>query len=367
VKPVRSAIIGTGVIAGRHAEATRRMGGRAELVAAVDVDRARCDEFCVAHDVPRAYSDVAEMLAVERPDLVHVCTPPSLHREHTIAGLEAGAWVLCEKPLVGSLADLDRIAAAEERTGRYCSVVCQWRFGSGARHLKRLIASGVLGRPLVGLCQTTWYRGEAYYRVPWRGRWSTEAGGTTMGHGIHATDLFLWLMGDWHTVQAMVGTLNREIEVEDVSMATVRLESGALASIVCSALSPRQQTYLRFDFQRATVEVSGLYGYTNQDWRYSIPDGATYQDELEAWRAIEGEEPSSHAAQLADFLDAMGRNERPPASGAEARRVLEFVAALYKSAQTGEAITRGSIGPGDPFYSGMSGRADPTPPSASPR
>jgi predicted dehydrogenase len=364
VEQVRSAIIGTGTIAARHAEVIRGTGGRARLVAAMDIDPARCEAFCTAYEVPRAYTDVAALLAAEQPDLVHVCTPPYLHREQSIAGLEAGAWVLCEKPLAGSLDELDQIAAAEERTGRYCSAVCQWRFGSAAQHLKRLIGSGELGRPLVGLCQTTWYRGDAYYHVPWRGRWATEAGGTTMGHGIHAMDLFLWLMGDWQTVQAMIGTLDREIEVETVSMATVRFESGALASIVSSALSPRQETYLRFDFQRATVEVTGLYGYTNEDWRYSIPDGATYRDELERWRAIEGDQPSSHTAQLAAVLDAMERNERPPTSGAEPRRTLELIAGLYKSALTGQPVARGSIGPDDPFYHHMDGRAEPAPPAA---
>ena len=72
-------------------------------------------------------------------------------------------------------------------------------------------------------------------------------------------DLFLWLSDDWQEVGAMTGTLDCAIEADDVSMATVRFSNGALGSIVNSALSPRQETYLRLDFQRATVELRSLY------------------------------------------------------------------------------------------------------------
>jgi len=350
----RIAVVGTGGIANSHLAAIRSAGERASVVAAVDVEQERVEAFRDKYDIPTAYVDVAEMLAAKKPDLVHVCTPPGTHTELSLQCMEAGAWVLCEKPLCGSLADLDRIGAVEERTGAYCSSVYQWRFGSGAQHLLELIRSGALGRLLVGVCQTTWYRDHAYFEVPWRGKWATELGGPTMGHGIHAMDLFLWLMGDWQEVSAMIGTLDRDIEVEDVSMATVRFASGALGSIVNSVLSPRQETYLRFDFQAATVELKGLYGYSNENWTYSIPDGGD-ESSLAGWRDIPTDIPSSHAAQVESMLDSLERGERPAASGEEARRTLEFITALYKSAATGERVTPGSIGPDDPFYNHVGG------------
>lgn len=355
VRTVRAAIVGTGNIAGAHVEALRRIGGRAEVVAAVDVDGARARAFCTERGIPRSYEDTAEMLEEEAPDLVHICTPPRSHCELSVQCMEAGAWVLCEKPLCASLEEMDAIEAAERATGKFCCSVYQWRFGSGARHLKALISSGELGSPLVGLCQTTWYRDAAYYNVPWRGKWETELGGATMGQGIHAMDLFLWLLGDWREVRAMVGTLDRDIEVEDVSMATVLLENGAMGSVVNSVLSPRQRTHLRFDFQQATVEVDSLYGYTNADWSYSIPDGAALADSLARWQKIPEEALSMHAGQVADLLDCMEENRRPSTSGAGARRTLEFITGLYKAAMTGEPVLRGSIEKGDPFYSRLNG------------
>lgn len=351
----RVAIVGTGAIAGIHIQALKEMKDRVEVVAAVDVDQARVEAYSVLHGIPRSYTTLEAMLAAEQPDLVHIATPPGTHYPLSLQCLNAGAWVLCEKPLCLSLAELDRLTEAEQQTARYCSSVFQWRFGSGAQHLKHLIRQETLGRPLVGICQTTWYRDQAYFDVPWRGKWATEGGGPTMGHGIHALDLFLWLLGDWSEVSALTGTLDHSIEVEDVSIATVRFSTGALGSVVNSVLSPRQETYLRFDFQRATVELTGLYGYSNKNWRYSALEGGQEKTDLAKWQEIPRDTPASHAAQLASLLDSMDRRERPLASTIDVRPTLELISALYKSAATGSLVRRDSIGPGDPFYQHVAG------------
>ncbi len=350
---VRTAIIGTGGIARSHVAAVKAQAGRADLVAAVDIDAERVDAFCETHEIPQRYTDVAQMLADEKPDIVTIATPPGTHCDLIVQSLEGGAWVLCEKPLCASLAEMDRIEAAEAATGNYCSSVFQWRFGSGGQHLKRLIGSGALGRPLVGVCNTVWYRTHDYYAVPWRGKWATELGGCTMGHGIHAMDFFLWLYGEWQEVRAMMGTLDRAIEVEDVSMALVRFQNGAMGSIVNSVLSPREESYVRLDFQKATVELTHLYSYRNDQWRYSAIAGAP--DPVADWAAIPDDYASSHAAQLSAFMAAMEAGQRPPVSGPDVRPMIEFLASLYKAAITGEAVQRGSIGPDDPFYHAMNG------------
>ncbi len=353
----RIALIGTGNIAGSHLKAIKAAGERAELVAAVDVSEERLSAFCAENDIPHQYTSAAAMLATEQPDLVLIATPPATHIALILECLEAGAWVLCEKPLVGSLADFDSITAVEERTGRYVSTVFQWRFGSAGKHLKSLIGQNALGRPLVGVCNTLWYRNDAYFDVAWRGKWATELGGPTMGHGIHLTDLFLWLMGDWAEISAMMGTLERKIEFEDVAMALVRFESGALGSVVNSVLSPRQESHLRLDFQKATVEVNALYSYRNENWRFTALDADGGAATVAQWDALRQDIGSSHAEQLKDVLDSLDKGERPPVSGGEARRILEFIASLYKSAMTGETVQRGSITLDDPFYYAMNGAA----------
>ncbi len=355
MKPTRVAIIGTGSSIGNHLDALRSAGESVTLVAAVDVDEARIKTFAEQQHIPRWFTNATAMLTTTHPDLVCIVTPPATHLPLTLECLEAGAWVHCEKPLCASLAEFDQITQAEARTGRYVSTVFQWRFGSAVAHLRTLMNANDLGHPLVGLCQTLWYRDMAYYQVPWRGKWATEVGGPTMTLGIHLMDLFLWLMGDWSEVQAMIGTLDRAIEVEDVSMALVRFENGALGTITNSALSPRQNTMMRLDFQRATVEVETLYRYSNVHWHYSIPDHSPDVEALNRWQKIEQDVPGSHDAQLAALLTSMERRERPLVSGFEARRILEFATSLYKAALTGQAVKRGSITPDDPFYHAMNG------------
>jgi predicted dehydrogenase len=360
-KPYRVVIIGAGDISNAHVSALNAANSvtpaRVEIVAAADIDEARAQAFCARHNIPRWFSDWNEMLVATQPDLVHIVTPPGSHCEQAIASLEAGAWVYCEKPLVVSLAEFDRISEAEIRTGKYVCTVFQWRFGSAAKHVKRLIASGELGRPLVGVCQTLWYRAESYYQLPWRGKWATETGGVASIMGIHLTDLYLWLMdSEWQEIRAIVATLDHQIEVEDVALAMVRFENGALGSITSSAVSPRQESYLRLDFQRATVDVTGVYGYTNANWRFALYDGSPDNDALDQWRAIEQDVASSHTVQVAELLDSMDKNQRPLVSGDEARRIIEFLASLYKSAFTGEAVQRDTIKQGDPFYASMNGK-----------
>jgi predicted dehydrogenase len=344
---VRIAIVGSGAIAElAHLPAIRAQSDRAALVAAVDTDPARLADFQHRTDVPNTYTSLDAMLDNEHPDLVHICTPPAAHTTPAVRCLEAGAWVLIEKPPCLSLGEYDRITAAERDGGPYASVVFQHRFGAGARHLRQLIDSGTLGRPLVAICNTTWYRDHAYFAVPWRGKWELEGGGPTMGHGIHQMDLLLATLGDWTEVRAMAGRLDRDVDTEDVSMAMVRFANGAMASIVNSVLSPREESYLRFDFTNATVELTHLYGYDNADWRYTPAPHVTGPI---PWQPLDGTR-TSHTAQLPALLDAMERRERPPVSGAQGRETLELVTALYRSAFTGQPVRRDQLRPDDPFY-----------------
>jgi predicted dehydrogenase len=380
----RVAIVGTGGIAGIcHIPALRAEAARAEVVAAMDVDGDRVKTFCAEHEIPAAFTDLDRMLEEIAPDLVHVCTPPLVHTEQVVACLEAGAWVLCEKPPCLSLAEYDRIAAAEgtggDRDGHgygdrhgdghgdghgngagggpYAAIVFQHRFGSGAARVRELMDAGRLGRPLVAQCVTAWYRGHEYFEVPWRGRWDTEGGGPTMGHGIHQMDLMLSLLGEWSEIRAMAGRLDRDVQTEDVSMATVRFASGAMACVVNSVLSPREESYLRFDFTGATVELRHLYGYRDADWTYTPAPHVT-ETSAAAWpAAVAGavEVPSSHGAQLTALLDCYERGERPATSGAGGRQTLEFVTGLYKSALTARPVLRSELVPGDPFYHRLHG------------
>ena len=356
---LKAALIGTGAIAPAHVAAIRSLPEQLDLVAVVNPDMRQAHVFCQQHQITRCYADTDAMLAAEKPDLVHILTPPALHAALTIRCLEAGAWVLCEKPICASLAELDQITEAEARSGCYAASIFQNRYGGGAQHLKALIEAGRLGRSLVGIVQTTWYRDQAYYDVPWRGKWQTEIGGTSMIHGIHEIDLALWLLGDWREVRAVMATLDRQIEVDDVMMAIVTMQDGTLLSIINSALSPHQETRLRLDFQRVSVELRHLYHYSNADWHFSPAPGQPAQ-ESEDWARIAIEQPADQSSQLREFLSYYAQAQRPPVSGQDLRRTMSFMTALYKAAITGQPVQNGSITRDDPFYHAINGLAHKT-------
>ncbi|MEM6561501.1 MAG: Gfo/Idh/MocA family oxidoreductase [Planctomycetota bacterium] len=357
-QPLRVAIVGAGRVARYHAGAVRTVGRKARLVGVTDTSTAKAQALIDEHAGPEvpAFDDVERMLAEVDAELVCVCTPPGSHTPTALHALRHGAWAFVEKPLCESLAQVDELAAAEAETGNRVVGVQQWRAGSGAKLVQRFMREGVFGRSLAVVANTLWYRDDDYYAVDWRGKWASEVGGTTVGHGIHTLDLMLALVGQWTEVRAMAATVARQIEVEDVSAAAVRFECGALASVMNSALSPRQESYLRLDCAHATVELRHFTFYKNDDWTITPVEG--HEEIARRWKREIGDDvPPTQGSQLADVIRALEKGEDPATNLAEIRRTIEFVTALYKSAATGEPVTAGSITADDPWYQHVGGLA----------
>ncbi|HUN31978.1 MAG TPA: Gfo/Idh/MocA family oxidoreductase [Trebonia sp.] len=364
---IRIAFAGTGNIARVHARALAGplADGTAALVAATDADAGTLASFAAEVGLRRTYPNLADLLEREQVDLVHLCTPPGTHHQLALACLRAGTSVLVEKPPAISLREFDEIATGGGPP--WFATVFQHRFGQGQLRLKALTTQsagqsghGPLGRPLLAICHTTWFRDQAYFDVPWRGRWETEGGGPTMGHGIHQMDMLADVLGDWTEVSAIMRTQARRMPTEDLSLAHVTFSSGAVASIVNSVLSPREQSYLRFDFEHATVEVSHLYGYADDDWRVTPAEG--HKEVLDAWKQAvpaAGEDTdgrSGHGGQFRAVLAALAVGQPPPVAPDDARRTLSLVAAIYASAFTGRPVTPRDLAAGTPFYASMNGR-----------
>jgi predicted dehydrogenase len=280
-----------------------------------------------------------------------------VHRAQAIAALDRGLTVFCEKPPALSLADLDEIIAAEQRSAGAFATVFQQRYGGGAEQLRALVADGTLGRPATAVCHTLWFRSPAYFAVDWRGRWETEGGGPTMGHGIHQMDLMLSVLGPWREVTAVATRIAQPTNTEDVSAALVTFECGAIGSVLNTLLAPRQTSYLRFDFERATAELEHYDRYGDDNWTLTAGDEITAR-----WAAARTGVISTHAAQLEHVLDALDRGDKPPVTSADARATLELSAAIYASAFTGRPVRRGEIDASSPFYASMPGKGAPWPP-----
>ncbi len=334
--PLRCAIVGTGSIANKHAEAVLAYP-RAVLVAVADHSRATAEAFAVRWGDPAVYDDLGALLAAERPDVVLVCTPPVAHPAQAIAALAAGAHVVVEKPPAPSLDELDEMREAARAADRRLAVVFQQRTGTAAAHVRGLLQSGALGRPLLAQCQTLWFRDAEYFAVPWRGKWKTEGGGTTLGHGIHQLDLLAFLLGDWARVEGRLWRLDRETETEDVSTATVVFESGVVAQVVSSTVSPRETSSIRIDTQKATITVDHLYGHGHENWSIT-PAPHVSEEESAKWALPDVEDRSDHGPLLRDVFDALLAGEPLPQTADAPARSFELVAAIYASAAADGAV-----------------------------
>ena len=182
----RVAVIGAG-IAARHMTGYRWNAERFEVKVICSLDEARGRALCEEFGVPEYTQDTDSLFAREDIDIIDVCTPPHSHFELSRRALEAGKHVICEKPLFGSLADVDAMEKIAAASGRVIMPIFQYRYGTGLQKLKHLIAKGLAGRPFMTTIETHWWRPPPYFAVEWRGKWATELGGGLLGHAIHAT------------------------------------------------------------------------------------------------------------------------------------------------------------------------------------
>ena len=123
---------------------------------------ALADEF----KIERRTSNFDELLKMDDLDIIDICTPPMVHYPMIVAALDAGKHVICEKPLVGSLAQIDEVIAAEKSAKGKLMPVFQYRFGNGIEQVKKVIDAGIAGKPYVGTVETLWRREADYYSVP---------------------------------------------------------------------------------------------------------------------------------------------------------------------------------------------------------
>ncbi len=349
-EPVRVAVVGCGV-GQEHLYALRRLPERYEVLAVCDADPDRARQAAGSWKAPRALTDFEEVLALDGLELVDVCTPPHLHAEQVTAALEAGLHVLCEKPLAGSLAEVDALAEAAAASGKLLVPVLQYRFGHGLQKLRRLVDAGVTGTAFTATVEVAWRRRAEYYASPWRGRWATELGGVLLSQGIHAIDMLLYVLGPAASVTARTATRVNDIEVDDCAAVVVELADGSLATVSATLGSAAEISRHRFCFANLTAE-SGTSPYRNSAEPWTItpdsPEAAARVEEVLA--AYDDDRPQGYAGQLHRLYDAIRGGESSPVTVADARAGLELVAAVYASVRQGGVPVPLPLDPSDPAY-----------------
>lgn len=335
-------IIGAGMIGHFHAKAITAMTG-GTLHSVFDLRQEAADKLAGEYG-GTAYSDMAEFLADEELEIVTVGTPSGAHLEPSLAALNAGKHVICEKPLEITLERIDQLTAAAEANGKTIAAVLNRRFHPGMDAFKKASDEGRFGTLTNASAYVKWYRDQAYYdSAGWRGTWALDGGGALMNQSIHTVDSLLYLAGPVKSVQANTACLAHErIEVEDIVVAIVEFESGARGVIECSTCTWSK------DGHPARVQLSGTEGsvfladeaFEVWDFMEEKPEDAEIQSTLMKGQeaGLGANDPSAinfyqHQRNFEEVVNAIAEGREPTTSASEARKPVALITAIYESAQ----------------------------------
>lgn len=295
--------------------------------------------------------NLSAVLADPDIDIIDICLPPHLHFTICMQALEAGKTVVCEKPLVASLEEADKLAAKLEETDGVLSPVFQYRFGLGTAQLHALIDAGLAGRCYAGTLETHWDRPASYYDIDWRGTWAGERGGAILGHAIHIHDLLPSLLGPVDRVFADVATRVNDIEVEDCAALSIRMEEGALITSSVTLGCAENISRMRLMFEGFTVESDHApYSLAEKGWRF-VARAPTTQKQIDAVLARVTSAKTGYIGMFDALADALDGRPGREVTLEDGRRSLEFVTAVYASARAGVPVNL-PLGPDHPMYAG---------------
>ena len=342
-RKIRVAVVGLGV--GRsHLEGYAKISDRFEVVAVCDLDEAKGKAVAAEFGVPRSTTLLADLLAGDDVDIYDLCTPPHTHCTLIEQVLAAGFHVICEKPLVGSLAEADRVEAAQKTAHQHGKgtlfPIFQYRFGHGLQKLKHLQSKGFAHTPFLTTIETSWRRDSDYYDIQWRGKWATEMGGCCLTQALHAHDMLSYVNGPVKTVFAHLATRVNPIEVEDCAAISIGMENGSVATLAVTLGAAEELSRLRFMFSDLTVESRSTHPYRpgNDPWHFKgkthaidAAMTAALADFVPAWESFEGEFALIH--------DTLTQGAGTPVSLHDARQSLELITAIYYSAETGTPVS----------------------------
>lgn len=343
-------VIGVGGIAHTHMPGWAA-SSNAEVVAGADISLEAAQSWSEKWDVAKITTDSAELLNDPDIDIIDVCTPSSYHAPLTIAALEAGKHVICEKPLAPTPQEIEAMIAARDASGKMLMTAQHFRFSGNAKAMKAEIDRGVLG--------------EIYHARSWMlrrllvpvGRGflmkANSGGGATIDIGVHILDLTLWFMGNPKPV-SVTGVARTELakqpgafsrwgnydrippdmmDVEELALGFVRFENGATLILEVSWM-------LHHDTEIEDMQM-WLYG---KDGGSHWPKCEIYQTNNEAKQLynrtlqLTQNAAKPHAQECIEFAQAIVDGTPSPVPAEQSLQVAKILNGIYESQQTGREV-----------------------------
>lgn len=335
--PVRLAIVGAGQpnVATSHHLPAARACGKIAIAGLCDLSGSNVAAYADEYHT-RAYTDYAAMLADPRIEAVLLCTPDSLHAEQTLAAAKAGKHVLCEKPVVMSHDELDRVTQQVRRGDIVYMAAHKRRFEPRSQQSTAVIRSGVLGKiSHVNIAVKGAYfpypKGSPYYRP--------ESRGPFLHNGPHYIDLLCQLVD---SPPLRVYAMGRRFDPSGLMQAEtyvsciVRFADGTIGSIEQNLMLLNPRNYPT----RERVQIIG----TEQTLEWSTHEHSSMCIHTAQGAAlvdpppVRGTPHDPFVAQLSHFADVVRGRAQPLLGIAETRRVMSICLGALDSLETGDVI-----------------------------
>lgn len=336
-------MIGVGGIAqNRHIPAFKQLKGTAQIVGVQDINYDLAQQVAKEHMIPHVFKDYEEMF--NEVDAVVICTPNKFHAEISIAALNAGVHVFCEKPMAMNKEECDAMIEAANRANKLLAIGYHYRFTDAAITAHKAIEGGTVGSPLVTRVQAMRRR-----KVPGWGVFTNkelQGGGSLIDYGCHLLDLSLWLLEDVQPVEVLGKTYNRlsktpnqindwgtfdssTFEVDDHVSSFITFDDQSTMQFECSWSANIKEDNIH-------LSISGVDGGLNvYPFEIYHPKFGNFFNEK---AVAEHNEDLAAQRQAMNFVNSCLGLESLIVQPEQARKVSLIIDAIYRSSEEGRSV-----------------------------
>lgn len=330
-------VIGCGSIARHRHLPEYAENHRVSLHGVCDLVASRAQEMGIRYGA-KVYADATQMLADPDIHAISVCLPNNLHASVTIAALEAGKHVLCEKPMAVSSAEAQAMIDAAAKAGKTLMIGHNQRFMPAHIKAKQILHSGRLGAVLSFRTGFS-HGGPEGWSIDGADSWFFRKEDALVGAmgdlGVHKSDLIRWLLEDEVvSVGAHLATLEKNATVEDNAVCTLQMRSGAIGTLTASwTYHPGEDNSTHLYCEHGVVHVGS-------DPQYQVivhyDDGEV--DRIEVGAMATNEQQTTSGV-IDEFVDAIFSDRESAIPGSEGKASLEVILGALESAETRRIVS----------------------------
>ncbi|MFN3421108.1 MAG: Gfo/Idh/MocA family protein [Armatimonadota bacterium] len=335
--PIKVGLIGCGGIAKAHFNAYLQLNHLFRITACCDVRKELAEQFAEQAGNAQVFTDYREMLRHADIDAVGITLPHHLHADAAIAAAEAGKHIVVEKPMAMNLEEARSMVDAAEKASVTLMVAQTQRYRDDHREIKRLLDDGSIGRVLYARASIDQHLAAIRSPDNWLFKRALAGGGSVISIGVHMIDLLRWFVGEIVSVFAVErqSTINPGIDCEDVSVALLEFENGAvgdLASLYAAKASPWGELVLLYGTDGVIHNIGGWHIVSDKvtDWQgkftqLNLTRGDPFRNELE------------------HFGECLLNGKEPLTSGRDNLKTMTVIDAIYLSARERQRITTAEL------------------------